>query len=99
MFLDIIESVDSICRGSADMQYMIIQKKTQNAKLISLYKNVPFIFKCFHDKQHPHWCEKHKTVQYTTPPYPQYTTVHWRKKHQAVQYTTPPYISFHIKGM
>jgi len=38
------------------MQYMTIQKKSQNLKngrLISLYNNVPFIFECFHDEQHP----------------------------------------------
>jgi len=45
----IIESVDSICRDSADAHYMLIQKISQNLKnnkLISRYNNLPFIFKC-----------------------------------------------------
>ena len=53
--------IDSICRDSVDIQYKIIQKKSQNlknGKLIGLYNNVPFIFKCSHDEQHAQWCEK-----------------------------------------
>jgi len=41
---------------------MMIQKISQNlrnSKLISLYNNLPFIIKCFHDKQHAQWHEKH----------------------------------------
>ena len=45
-----IELADFMCRDSMDMQYMIIQKylsKSQNSKLVSLYDNATFIFKCF----------------------------------------------------
>ena len=44
----IIESVDSICRDSVDMQY-IIQKNSQNLKNSKFYDNLPFIFKCFYN--------------------------------------------------
>ena len=57
----IIESVDSICRNSADTQYVIMQKIFQNlknSKLINLYNNVSFIFKCFCGEQHNQWYEK-----------------------------------------
>ena len=46
----IIESVDSIFWGSADMQSTKFQKKPV-AKRISLDNNAPSIFKCFHDQQ------------------------------------------------
>ena len=45
----IVESVDSICRDSVDMQNMIIQRISQNLKnsqVRSLYNNVSFIFNC-----------------------------------------------------
>ena len=44
-----IESVDSICRDSANMQYIKVSQnlKNENGKLVSLYDNLPFIFKCF----------------------------------------------------
>ena len=45
----IIESVDSICRDSADTQYVPIQT------LISCYNTLPFIFECCHDEQHTQW--------------------------------------------
>ena len=40
---------------------MMIQKSLnlRNSKLISLNNNLPFIIKCFHDKQHAQWHEKH----------------------------------------
>ena len=40
---------------------MIIQKtslKSKNGNLISLYNNIPFIFKCLHDDQQTHWWKK-----------------------------------------
>ena len=43
------------------MQYMTIQKNSQNlknGKLISLYNNVPFTVECFHDQQVSQWREK-----------------------------------------
>jgi len=51
----ILESVDSICRDSADMQHVTI---LVNGKLISLYSNLPFIFEHFHDRQDPGCTEK-----------------------------------------
>ena len=53
----VIESVGSICRDSADTQYMAIQK-SQKRLACSLYNNVPFIFECFHGQQDSQWCEK-----------------------------------------
>jgi len=50
----IIEWVDSICRDSADTQYMIIQKispNLTNSKLISVDDNVSSIFEGVHDQQ------------------------------------------------
>jgi len=50
--MNIVESVDSICRDSVDTQYIRTQqfKVTKSIKLASFYNNVPFIFKCFHDQ-------------------------------------------------
>lgn len=47
----IVESVHSICRDSAD---------TKISNLIGLYDNVPFIFKCFHDKKIPIGAKEHR---------------------------------------
>ena len=43
----IIESVDYICRDSADTQYIKISLNLSNGKIVSLYDNLPFIFECF----------------------------------------------------
>jgi len=43
----IIELVDSTCKDSAYTQHMIIQKNLKNGKLVSLYDNIPYYFKCF----------------------------------------------------
>ena len=48
----IIGSVDSICRGSVDMRYMII------SQLVSLY-DVRFIFECFMTYNTPSRVKKH----------------------------------------
>jgi len=49
----IIESVDSnvgIARTRNIWQYKKISQNLKNGKLISLYNNVPFIFRCFNDQ-------------------------------------------------
>jgi len=55
----ISESVDSICRNSVDMQYiMLIQKKFSKSPKQLSYKpliTLLFIFECFHDEQHTQW--------------------------------------------
>jgi len=58
----IIESVDSICRDSADTQYlyryMLIQtnfSKSPKQLTISLYNTLPFIFECFPDEKQTQW--------------------------------------------
>jgi len=59
---------------------MIIQKISQNLKsdkLISLY-NVLFIFKCFHDEQHTHWCKK-KIIECTEPESHQMAKTSWKQ--------------------
>jgi len=48
----IIELVDSMCRDSADTQYMII------SKTLNLCNNVALIFECFHDRQDSKWHDK-----------------------------------------
>ena len=59
-FLFCYHRVSRLYRDSADMHYMITQKISQNGKLISLYSNVLFMFKCFQDKQYTHW---HKSTK------------------------------------
>ena len=49
---NIIESVDSLCRDSADTQYMLIQT---NFSKSPTYKLLSFIFECFHDEKHTQW--------------------------------------------
>ena len=45
MTRSIVEAVDSICRASADTQFMTLQKKIspnlKNSKLINVYNNMP----------------------------------------------------------
>ena len=54
---NIMELVETICRDSADTQYMLIQisQNLQNSWLISRYNILLFIFKCFHHEQHTQW--------------------------------------------
>jgi len=51
--------VDSTCRDSMDMQYIKISQNLKNGKLISLYDNLPFIFKCFMTYNTPGSTKKH----------------------------------------
>ena len=53
---NIMELVETICRDSADTQYMLIQisQNLQNSSLISRYNTLPFIFECFHDEKQKH---------------------------------------------
>jgi len=54
----IIESVDSNVGIARTRNLTIPKKSLKNGKLISLYNNVPFIFKCFNDQQHSQQREK-----------------------------------------
>ena len=39
------------------MQKISKSQNLRNVKLISLYDNILFIFRCFHDQQHAYWCK------------------------------------------
>jgi len=59
----ILESVDSICRDSADTQYNYdnTEKIPQNLKYgkhISLHNNIPFIFECLMTNKVSQWHKK-----------------------------------------
>ena len=47
----VVESVDSICRDSADTQYIVQNEISIKGKLITVYNNVPSTFECFHHQQ------------------------------------------------